>query len=367
MKKRNLILLLYYVMIGMSALSVSFTIAWYASSTNLRVDTILIQLDTERDLRISTSPEYDTFVDTLHPNDVKQVGIYTPVSTNFKNEWINEEEVNKPSFYDLSYYLTNISGVPYLKEATYGYFNQDIYLMCDDNVYVGLSAEETYVQPNLAKNREYASILAGRNEDESNRTEDEYYVLLNEIAKSTRMAFLMDGEFTVIDPSDSGEVIFGGVLDNTNDRYYDYYQSQVDGHLYEVFYGECEDRSKLVYDEMLVEDSEPLPLYNAFNARHKAGVHPLNIEKSIENGAKIAYEDKTELKELMDDQFVDFPSFCFELKAYTPKKINLSFFLEGWDIDSVNSSAGGSFDVNISFRIIREMGWPNRGDRTETE
>ena len=358
MKRRTMVIVLYYCLIALGAMSASFTIAWYASSTNLRVDTILIQLDTERDLKISLSEDPETFVDVIHSNEVKGVGVYSPVSSNFNGNWL-KEGATEPTLYDLSYYLTDINGTPYLKPAKYGYFNQDFYLMCDDDVYVGLDAKQTYVNPSLDRNREYAATLEGRNEDNSNRTAEEYLTMLNDVVNSTRMGFLLDDNFTVIDPYHSEDVLFGGVLDNTNDHYFDYYQNPVDRHSYETFYGECLDRSKLVYDDPLPEDSEPLPSYNAFAARHKAGVYRLNIDKSQENGAGIPYEGATPLFTLDEDYYEEnlhtmFPSFCFELKAYTPKKINLSFFLEGWDIDSVNSSAGGSFDVNISFRIVRE-------------
>ena len=49
-----------------------------------------------------------------------------------------------------------------------------------------------------------------------------------------------------------------------------------------------------------------------------------------------------------------FPDFSFTLDAYTPKRLVVSFFLEGWDLDSVNAAMGASFIWNLSFRIIRE-------------
>ena len=41
------------------------------------------------------------------------------------------------------------------------------------------------------------------------------------------------------------------------------------------------------------------------------------------------------------------------LKAYEPKKLIFSLYVEGWDLDNTNITLNGQFDAHIAFKIYR--------------
>ena len=41
--------------------------------------------------------------------------------------------------------------------------------------------------------------------------------------------------------------------------------------------------------------------------------------------------------------------------AHPEKRIVLSIYMEGWDLDCTNAHMGGSFDLGLGFKILREM------------
>ena len=349
MNKRQLILLPILGSIVLLLAGAGASFAWYQSHTDLRLETVKVEGDAERNLRVSLTGEKDSFVESLSMGEeLEEVGFFTPVSPMFQSSW--EEGVDSPQFYDVSYpQYDQFNGEPYKKLAKDGYFSIDLYLVCDDDVIVSLDEASTLVSPDESKNESYAELLSLR--DDAIYSKEEYKSRLDEGVKSLRLGFLIDGEYSAIDPFASPRTLLGGALDNDNDRYYDFYQDRTLGGLYEVFYGEVEDRALLVYDEPLEEDSVVEAEYSAFHARHKAGVHRLNIEKSLQNGAKIAEEGAISLASLD----AEMPPFAFILDAYTPKKVNVSLYLEGWDEDSLNGGMGSSFLANIVFKIVRTL------------
>ena len=160
--------------------------------------------------------------------------------------------------------------------------------------------------------------------------------------------FLLDGEML------PGIRYLGGILDNdtTSIGYYDYYIDPVTLDKYETVYGEYNNRDYIVYDEPLEEDSE-LELLDksasAFNAMHKKGVHRFNKEASYEKGLRFATENKHTKAELAADP----EQLMIYLDAHKPKKINVSLYIEGWDLDADNYTQGASFNANVSFKIDR--------------
>lgn len=354
MNRNRFVLIAFYVTIGLAFSGASFSLAWYNSATNLRITTIDITLDTERDLKISTAADGE-FVSDLHQNNFPDVGKFTPVSTNFSSTWIERGD-DRPTFYDMSYISNGNAEISGKNLAERGYFCQDIYLEADDDVYVGVdvSADATYFKSNLEKNANEASILYAR---EGKYTQEEYERRLNEVQYSGRIALLdpHNSNFMILDPYKGEDPIyFGGPLDNDKDGFYDNFYS-LDRENKEVFYGECEKPQNLVYDEASPVDIEAVGEKTCFNAGHKAGVKILNVEKSIENGADIAIENSVspamvEARESLGK----LPDFYVALDAYKPKKLNLSFYLEGWDSQSINGTMGGSFDMKVTFKILRE-------------
>ncbi len=361
MNQRKIISGLFVGMIAMSVISLSFSLAWYASATALKVDPVVIEIDSDRELKISTTANKDDFTDHLEYTDLRNdVGRFAPVSSVFSYAWMSRR-ANKPIFYDQSYYWGS-AGEPDRKAAYFGYFSQEIYLSCDDDVYVTVDTDETYLKENQEYNERFADEIADEYPD---LTKEEIIEKLNLISKSMRFSILVplaEGDadnvysYSIIDPNrQTGESkpLFGGVLDNRNNRNdhcYDSYHK--DGETYEVVYGDVNDRSLIVYDDKLNDDITYTGENSAFNATHKAGTHPFNYQASYENGMRFAEEQSYSKQELSDHP--ELISIPVSRNPDKPRKIIVSIYIEGWDTRSINSTMGASFLANLSFKILRE-------------
>ena len=351
MDKRKIVL---PILIGTIALgSASASIAWYASSNRLVVDSIKISFDASYELLISTSDDIDSFRESLTYSDFDPVGAFTPVSSMYRETWESERKT-KPVFYDASHYSTDNDGNPFLWTTNSGYFCQDIYILANDDVDVTLDALDTYIKPNSLFNNAYASDLRAKY---PNLTEEEIIARLDSLTKAMRFSVLVSDDdfysYTVIDPNrnETTDVLFGGTLDNNNTShtYFDYYTK--DDELYETLYGEIYNRENIVYLDASDEDSDFVLEgdSSAFNARHKKGVKKIDLEESINQGLVVAKEKAVSLEEIDQDP----EKFYFPVKAYEPRKLTLSIYIEGWDLDSVNYTMGASFLSNVSFKIYR--------------
>ena len=362
MNRRRLISGMFLGMIAMSVVSLSFSIAWYASSMFLQINSVVIDIDSDRDLKISTTRNKEDFKDKLTYTDLRDdIGRFAPVSTVFSYAWASNH-ANEPVFYDQSFYWAT-AGEPDRKVAIFGYFSQDIYLSCDDDVYVTLDMEETYIKENEEFNKKYAKEIANEYPD---LTEGEIVDKLNLIAKSMRFSILVplaEGDndsvysYSVIDPNkEEGDedVLFGGVLDNRNDRNDHCYDTYVEsGQIYETVYGDINNRDLIVYDEALGEDIVYQGERSAFNATHKKGTHPFNYEKSVQNGMEFAKEQSITKQDLLENPYLI--KIPVSRDPENPRKIVVSIYIEGWDRRSINSTMGSSFLANLSFKILQEM------------
>ncbi len=350
MDKRKIVL---PILIGTIALgSASASIAWYASSNRLVVDSIKINFDASYELLINTSNDIDTFKESLTYSDFSPVGAFVPVSSMYREEW-EAERKNKPVFYDASHYSTDTDGKPFLWTTNAGYFCQDIYILANDDVDVTLDALDTYINPNPLFNNAYASEIRAKYPD---LTEEEIIARLDSLTKAMRFSILISDEdfysYAIINPNpNEEEVLFAGTLDNNNNShtYFDYYYKN--NELYETMYGEVYNRENIVYTEALAEDTDFIldGDSSAFNAKHKKGVKKIDLEESINNGVVVAKEKAVTLEEIDQDP----EKFYFPCRAYEPRKLTLSIYIEGWDLDSVNYTMGASFLSNMSFKIYR--------------
>ena len=352
MDKRKIVL---PILIGAIALgSASASIAWYASSNRLVIDSIKISFDTSLELQISTSDDLDSFKESLSYSELNQVGAFVPVSSMYREKW-EEEKKTRPVFYDASHYSVDLDGKPFLWTTNAGYFCQDLYIMANDNVDVTLDVLDTYIKPNSLFNNAYASEIRTKYPD---LTEEEIIERLDSLTKAMRFSVLISDEdfysYTIIDPNrnETEDIIFAGALDNNNasHTYFDFYQKNEE--LYETCYGEVYNRENLVYSEPSENDSDFVldgdP--SAFNAMHKKGVKVMDLEESIANHDVIVGKEKAITLEEIDQ---DPDKFYFPVYKYTPRKITLSIYIEGWDLDSVNYTMGASFLSNMSFKIYR--------------
>ena len=360
--KNKLILAFFIAVISLNVAAASLAIAWYATSRTLYINSIDISIDAERDLKISTSIDGD-YVDHINHTEVEASGVFMPLTSAHSDEWMSLEK-DMPVFYDETKY-SELEEAKLYEEANRGYFSQKFYLKADDNVYVTLDAEKTFIKDNKEYNKSYAKELY----DEYQLFDDDYYKdltveeieeRLNRIVKAMRYSILIkdvdEYSYTIIDPYKDKETLLGGVLDNDVDRYYDYFKVENSDEYKERVYGEVEGTaSQFIYDEALSEDSDYLDnsdAPNAFNARHKKGIKTFNLEESLNAGLKIKTEESIDLQDFNNDV----KPFHFKVDRDVPKEVVVSIYIEGWDLESVNYTMGAAFISDLSFKIERETG-----------
>lgn len=364
MKKNRLVLALYIGVIALAVSSVSMSVAWYAASRTLYVNSIEIYVDADRELDISLSKD-EGYVEHIEHTELEASGVFMPVTTAHSSDWLSKDNIDMPVFYDetRSYDEENIK---LYSEADRGYFSRKFYLKSDDDVYVTIDPEKTFIRSNTEYNASYAQYLYEKYQSRN----DEYYkdysvdeleAMLNRIVDAMRFSLLVkvgdEYQYVIIDPHYNGETTYlGGLLDNDVDRYYDYYikQNTVNDY-YERVYGEViGDKSLYVYDEGLENDSSYLDSNqapNVFNARHKKGIKRFNLEKSLEKGLEIKKEEAIDLKDFSRE----IKPYHFPIYADTPKEVVISIYIEGWDLESVNYTMGAAFISDLTFKIDREM------------
>lgn len=351
MNKRRIILATYIGAISLSVATLGMSVAWYASSTRLRIENITITIDCERQLAISTKPN-EGYKAALKTEDLKEVGDFYPV-TSAHTEWYEDKKTTPEFYVDTIYSEQEDAELSSL--MTTGFFSQQLYLKADDDVIVTINPEESYMRPSPEHNRIRAEELHSLDPSIS---VEEYEERLSRLVNAMRYSILItdknDYNFVIVNPNKSVETYYAGILDCDDDDYFDYYQSNEDGLLYERVYGEFNDKQYLVYDDPLIEDSDYVDSDeepHAFNARHKKGVKRFNLEKSLQQGLVIKKEESLSL----DDFSSLTKPFRFPVYRDKPQEIVLSIYIEGWDLESVNCTKGATFDSNLSFIIEQEL------------
>ncbi len=369
MNKRNIIISTLTGTIALAALSISLTLAWYGASDRLNVENLEVRVTTKGNLKISTSPEFDTFVENLSNEDLNNLSedfLFAPVSTMHKDLWM-DQKADTPEFYDSAAKQILSSGEPYLEKAEYGFFQRDIYL------YTTMTHQ--YAVLDLADETDGGCFFKtgdnfARAQDLYNKYHDVWGLSLSEIQDKLdslinclRVSILVNQEndyhYYIIDPTkNEGDITYlGGRLDNDKNNYFDSYQDL--NHLHkEVIYGEVNDRSLIEYDDPVdpdfkdnkdpaVVDEASHFLSNSFVADSKPSVYTYNKEKSEANGFEIAKEESLSLEKLKTDD----TSLLIPLTSGVPTKIVLSIYLEGWDLDCINATMGASFNTKLSFKL----------------
>ena len=348
-------------MIALTIGTLGMSIAWYSSNDRARVDEIMITIDGDREMLISTSIDGE-YKETLEKDDLQDVGDFIPLTGAHSALWM-ESKSDLPVFYDDANHSL-YEYAPLTTVASRGYFSQKLYLKTDDDLFITIDPSKTFIDANEDYNKEYAKELYKQYQEGNDNSLKELSVgeieeRLNKLVDAMRFSVLVtdktDYQYAIIDPHKNGDTYYGGLLDNDIDRYYDYYIKESNDLLYERVYGEIVgDVDKILYDEPLSEDSgfkssneEP----SAFNARHKKDVKRVNFEKSLANGVSIKKEKAFGLDEFASS---DNP-FVFPVYRNIPKEIVLSIYIEGWDLDSVNYTMGATFISSLSFKIEREM------------
>lgn len=373
MNKRRIFVSSLVGAIALVGLSVSLTLAWYASSDRLSVRSLDVGVAGSADLRLSTSPELDTFASAIDLSPSEEF-VFVPVSTLGRTNWSDN---NVPEFFDCSFDYVSSTGEPDTEKMSYGFFQQKIYLLTNLDYYVTLDVNSTgetrendwsTFESNDEVNFARAKSIEKQMEKDNPSTNvdvNEIKDKLDDLIKCLRISILVtdedDSYYYIIDPTkkrDDANTVFGGRLDNDRDGYYDTYEDE-NGDRREIVYGEVSEdsnRSKIVYsnpiDTSAVEEEKPVVesfFWNSFEAESSKKAFTYDETGSKTNGFALKEEKAYSLEEL-DSEKTELRIPCF---ANTPKAIVLSIYLEGWDLDCINSTMGASFITNLRFKLLR--------------
>ena len=368
--KKRIIVSSIVATVALSALSLSITLAWYASSDRLNVSAFDVRIKGGNNLLISNSSDLDTFKETLErskeKHELNEVDLFVPVSSMHKNLWMDEKS-DTPCFYDNSFYNVPATGIPQIKRVERGFFQQKIYLLSNISYYITVSAsvdeegnQDSYFESDVKANEERAEKLY---QDNQMYTKEEYLQKLNNLKNSLRMSILIPDEeyysYFVIDPhkKENEEIVFAGRLDNDNDGYYDTYEYLQDGQVVEkeTVYGEVINRENMIYEAPTGEPVQPLPEKdhfdgNSFIGISKGSAYTYNEEESLKDG-KVIYAKEESLS--FDDLNKETNPLLIPCFAGVPREIIISIYMEGWDQDCVNATMGASFINNISFKLAK--------------
>ena len=366
MNFKKITLAFYIGLISLASLSLSFSIAWYATSTTLRVDTIVVDIRGERELQISKSSDPDSFKEELPYEQLDKSGRFMPVSSMFQEKWISRDN-GTPEFYEYRNAFFNDAGaVSAPTRCTRGFYQQTLYLMCDDDAYVSLDVAKdpdiidheqrmTYFIPNYDANRSTSQKKEVKDYFKG-LTEEEIYTNLNELVNALRLSIydVSENKYYIFDPNKNETTYLGGVLDNNMDKYFDTY---IDGENVrkEGIYGEVDHLDKAVYEDVgnTDEDIKANESYSCFTAIHPAHSKKFLRDESLANGLFIKEEPSITYSD-MESAKPELNKFVLNLKRYEPKEIIVSIYLEGWDHDCINTNMGASFLSQIQFKILRE-------------
>ena len=396
MKKRFL-----FLFVGLNLLlisSVSMSIAWFLGSLRLTISDIVINIDVDADLKISTKDNLDNAKDSLTEADFGTVESFIPVSSmgSDKSGWISNASPNStPSF--MAQYKTGFRPNPTAKYATKGFFTRTFYLFSDHHMLVTFDSEKTTIAPNLRLNQTKAlekaneKAIANYKEvgdieiadkditDESEKQAiyervkgeltvkyaNEITQSLNKIEDSLRISILdyenlTHNNYTIIDPKKSEDpVVFGGRLSTSIRKdYFDYYSDYTE--LKETLFGDFEylnpDSEELPYLPAATED---IPAkegeHTCFNAGTRKGVCPLdvdNLDKYVT--FKTEQSISPEVADVSKHPNNEEEGYLIELLPNQPHQLVLSVYLEGWDRDNVDATQEAAFDMSIHFKLYRQ-------------
>ena len=365
MNKKRIITSAAIGTIALVGLSVSLTLAWYGASDRLNMRSLDVVVAGQTNLKISESKDPETFVSDLDLSPEQDKFVFVPVSSMFKKTWMDQMS-DTPEFYDCSNALVPSSGEPKAEQTTYGFFQKKLYLLTNMDYYVTLdtnpeSATRSLFESNDEVNTVRAQQLKHDNPDWTMEV-SEIKEKLDNLINCLRVSILVTEEdhynYYIVDPTkQSGEsTVFGGRLDNDRDGYFDCYHT-TSGEAKEVIYGEVNDRSKAVYSEQPNQSSET-PTHptseahyfgNSFEGVSKNNVYTFDETASINNGLEFAKEESFSLEDINSET----NKLLIPCYGNKPTEIVVSIYLEGWDLDCINSTMGASFSTKLSFKLLR--------------
>ena len=347
------------ILVGMSVISTSMgvTAAWYNGSSHLAINGLNIGL---HDKKLSISTDNEIFKDFIPNDELMDVGRFRAVSTMFSEDWLERKEtkpVFKGSFGKFDKDVVN--SVDDTSTTTGGYFSQDIFIKCDSDVYLTLDKEMTIFSSDEEDNQ---AMIQDIREKYPGLTDEEIFSNLNDVVKSLRISLLVlndsddeseefpDYSYYIVDPYKDKITYMGGILDGDKNGFYDYNDDSNREILYGQSHSAYEDKTVeecMVYHEPTLTSTEvSTKELTCFTSGNKEGVSKIDFEASFENGLVLEEENSVALEDVEEEILIP-------LKADVSKRIVLSFYQEGWDLENTDFVKYSHFFVNVIFKIAR--------------
>lgn len=333
------------------AASVTSTYAWFEVSEHAKVSQLDFSIRDEADLEIGLKNE-DGGYDYYHSIDDRILETHfaryhanselNDLSSNYQSLWLNEDTNPEVDFPILrrSYALKENPHQIFVAQS--GFYQFEFFLKSNRDMYLFLDSERCYATPLHELN------MATANASKEAVTAE----TLDRIVNACRVSFYSSRGFFIWEPNVevSSNTVFGGALDLNGDGYYDDYNGK------EIVYGEYDDNAPLIYDEASSEDNPvPSKTRSSFYASHKAGIAPFNREKSEAAGLSFAKETTYTLADLsIPKGTVQYDAGTMHpllaLKTGIPTRLVVTIYLEGWDLDMIDSIGEGHFTLGLGFQ-----------------
>lgn len=354
----------FAVLIISSAASVSVsTYAFAASSSLLTLSDIGVKTLVPASIKIglkNSETEEISYYDELDEDSFTENGLTSPkftglypVSSSFKDQWLIKDEDGTynsitPKF-TREYFNTENYTFPGWDTNSEHYLQMELYFKEEDEASLPVDfylSDETSVVADTDKNKVTAVDISTDQEK------------LDEIVNCLRASILTEEDYFIIDFNKEEDVTLAGRLNviDTDDYYDTTFGNEYEGEEpdTELLFGEYSNPENIVWDEELTEDTE---LFNteesasAFNAKSKAGTRPLNIEESVENGVILKVEDSVALEDVVHSENSDGDENkkLFSLNPGEEKRIVVTYYIEGWDLDNNNEVQYASFISHLVF------------------
>jgi hypothetical protein len=316
---------------------VTTTLAWFDISDNLIVNNLSIGFDDNDYFKIGLKKEdsIDYFQD-LDSSTLESYSSYRhddplgTVTSAFQEEWLsniqNPESV-EPLF---------LAGPTSKALAQTGFYQFDFYFLSSHDAYIYLDGT-TALSASKDENNKTAA-KKGLNSEE-----------LNHIEHCARVSFYnAEMGYKIYEPNAEvgSTTLLGGRLDIApRDGYFDYGADQK-----ELLYGDYNQDATLYYGDAGAV-KQLTGNESCFNALTANGVSALDFDKSEkEGGLQIKKEETYPLSDLTHDPSA---SALGHPLAYAPMgvpiRVVVSVYVEGWDLDTIESVAAASFDLNLVF------------------
>ncbi|MCF0108324.1 MAG: hypothetical protein HUJ59_04940 [Bacilli bacterium] len=378
MNKKKILSFLSLVVGFTTVASITATVAWFNGAQFLQISSFVIKMS-DKQLKVSDddkdeeSFEFSIDLETME----SYVESFTPVSSSYHDVWVEEKSL-MPKFTDqYGSFLTTWNYAQketntWAKEGTY--YSQPLFFKCDTDSYLTIDTDPqwTYFEPDHEKN--LAAARAKENDVEYlGKSADEIAAELDGVANSLRMSLLVltetgketdlsDYKYYIIDPHKElidkrdeskgyKKTTYGGLLDLNEDGFFDSYKkynSETESYENrEVIYGQAVNSDKAVFSEPLGYDTEylyPSKDPDCFNAKSSGSNYWFNEIASKEAGFEWVTEPSLSLKEAEENMLIP-------VTAGIPRKIVISLYLEGWDLDNINKTKDAHFKISISFKI----------------